>query len=215
MVPQTDVSLLLQPRAPLPQTDRLLLAAAVARVCAVELTAVTIEQRCERCGGAHGRPRVLTPGGVHVSLSRAGRTVVVAVSQVGPIGVDLESVASVARAGFDDVAFNADERTALAELPVNKRDRARAALWTTKEALLKLSGEGLTVDPREVTVALGPGGASVEREASARAGGSALLSWPTATLDLSRVHVVGFHAGPGLVGTLALLGPRAPSLSML
>ncbi|WP_159433875.1 4'-phosphopantetheinyl transferase family protein [Cryobacterium flavum] len=202
-MPQTFVSLLLQPRAPLPQTDRLLLAAAVARVCAVDLAAVTIEQRCEHCGGAHGRPRVLTPGGVHVSLSRAGRTVVVAVSQVGPIGVDLESVASVARAGFDDVAFNADERTALAELPVDERDRARAALWTTKEALLKLSGEGLTVDPREVTVALGPGGAS------------ALLSWPTATLDLSRVHVVGFDAGPGLVGTLALLGPRAPSLSML
>ncbi|MDJ0377085.1 4'-phosphopantetheinyl transferase superfamily protein [Cryobacterium sp. PH31-L1] len=202
-MPHTDVSLFLQPRAPLPETDRLLLAAAVTRVCAVDLAAVTIEQRCERCGGAHGRPRVLAPSGIFVSLSRADSAVVVAVSLAGPIGVDIESLAAVDRAGFDDVAFNAFERSQLAGLPAGEQGRARAVLWTTKEALLKLSGEGLTVDPRELTVGLVPGGAS------------ALQSWPTATLDLAQVHVAGFDVGLGLVGTLAVLGPSAPSVSVL
>jgi 4'-phosphopantetheinyl transferase len=196
-VPHTDVHLFLTPRASLPQTDRALLAAVVARVCP-ERGPVTIEQCCERCGGAHGRPRVLAPAGVHVSLSRAGDTVVVAVSLVGPIGVDIESVSAVGRAGFDDVAFSIGERATLEAVPPSERDEARAGLWTTKEALLKLSGEGLTVDPREVTVAWNDAGASV------------VLSWPTATIDLTLVHLANFDAGSGLAGTLAILGAAAP-----
>lgn len=198
---QTDVSLFLAPRAPLPQTDRLRLAAAVALVCP-ERGPVAIEQRCGHCGGCHGRPRVLAPHGVHLSLSRAGTAVVVAVSLVGPIGVDIESVGKVARAGYDDVAFNAAERSALHSLPVAEQDRARATHWTAKEAVLKLSGEGLRVDPREVTVGFGAGGASV------------LLGWPTATLDLTRVHLANFDAGPGLVGTVAVLSPTAPTIEL-
>ena len=198
----TDVSLFIAPRGTLPQADRARLTAAVAVVCA-ERGPVTIEQRCERCGGAHGRPRVVAPSGVHVSLSRAGDTAVVAVSLAGPIGVDIESVRAVGRAGFDDVAFNTLERTALAAVSFAERDRARALLWTTKEALLKLSGDGLTVNPREVTVGWNRSGASV------------LLHWPTATLDLTRVHLANFSAGAGLVGSLAVLGSRAPQVTVL
>jgi 4'-phosphopantetheinyl transferase len=196
-VPQTDVSLFLAPRAPLPQTDRLRLVAAVAAAWPAG-GPVLIEHRCDRCGGAHGRPRVLEPPGIVVSLSRAGETVVIAVSLVGPIGVDIESLAAVGRAGFDDVAFNTFERSALAAVPPDDRDRARATLWTSKEALLKLSGEGLTVDPREVTVGLNAEGASV------------LLAWPGTTFDLAQVHLVGFDAGPGMVGTIAVLSARTP-----
>ena len=201
-MPHTDVSLFIAPRATLPQADRARLTAAAALVCP-EGGPVTVEQRCERCDGAHGRPRVLSPSGVYVSLSRAGDTAVVAVSLAGPIGVDIESVSAVGRAGFDDVAFNSLERTALAAVPFAERDRARARLWTTKEALLKLSGEGLTLDPREVTVGWSSGGASV------------LLDWPTATLDLTRVHLANFSAGAGLVGTLAVLSSHAPQVAVL
>ncbi|MDJ0338286.1 4'-phosphopantetheinyl transferase superfamily protein [Cryobacterium sp. PH31-O1] len=198
-MPSADVYLFLAPRAPLPQTDRAELAAAVARVCP-ESGPVIIEQRCERCGGAHGRPRVLRPPGVFVSLSRADQTVAVAVSLIGPIGVDIESVSAVHRAGFDDVAFNELERSALQALPGRDRDRARAFLWTSKEAALKLSGEGLAVDPRELTVALAQEGASTR------------LSWPGAALDVDRVHLAGFDAGPGLVGMLAVLGAQGPRI---
>ena len=140
--------------------------------------------------------------GVHVSLSRAGDTVVVAVSLMGKIGVDIESVSAVNRAGFDDVAFNAPERSVLNALPAHDRDRARASLWTSKEAALKLSGEGLNVDPRKLTVARTEAGASV------------LRSWPGATLELGQVHLASFEAGPGLVGTLAVLGAHAPRIAL-
>jgi len=70
----------------------------------------------------------------------------------------------------------------------------RARLWTMKEAVLKLSGDGLSVDPRELSVRW------------SAAGASALLSWSTATLDPAQVRFVPFEAGPGLVGTLAVLG---------
>ena len=198
---QTDVSLFVAPRAPLPQADRLRLAAAVALVCP-ERGPVAIEQRCERCGGSHGRPLVLAPSGVQLSLSRAGDVVVVAVSLVGPIGVDVESIGAVGRAGFDDVAFNGLERVALHSVPAHARDRARAELWTAKEAVLKLSGQGLTVDPRELTVELRGGAAS------------AVLSWPGTTLDLGQLHLESFDAGPGLVGTLAVLGATPPQLEL-
>ncbi|TFB93835.1 4'-phosphopantetheinyl transferase superfamily protein [Cryobacterium luteum] len=235
---QTDVFLGLAPRAPLPQSDRLRLAAAVARACAVDLATITIEQRCERCGGPHGRPRVLTPPGTFVSLSRAGPIAVVAVSLVGPIGVDIETVSAVSRAGFDDVAFNDAERATLASLPAANRDHARAIHWTAKEALLKLSGEGLTVDPRELTVGFDSGatgsGAGVGTEAGADAGvgtgggaetrvgggagvgagASVLLGWPGATLDLGQVYMANFDAGPGLVGTVAVLSSTAPTVKL-
>ena len=200
---QTDVSLFLAPRAPLPATDRQCLAEAVARVLRIELAEVIIEQRCERCGGTHGKPRVLRPPGAFVSLSRAASTVAVAVSLVGPLGVDIESVGAVSRAGFDDVAFNGGEREVLQAVPVGERDRVRAGLWTAKESVLKLSGSGLTVDPRELSVA-GRGGAA-----------SALLSWPGSSLDLSQVHLTSFDAGPGLVGTVATLGPKARQIVLL
>lgn len=198
---RTDVSLFLAPRAPLPQTDRLRLATAVALACP-ERGPVAIEQRCEHCGGSHGRPRVLTPDGVQVSLSRAGTSVAVAVSLVGPIGVDIESVSAVTRAGFDDVAFNAAELSALRSLPDDEQGRARATHWTAKEALLKLSGDGLRVDPREVSVGFSAGGASV------------LRGWPQTTLDLGRVHLVTFVPGPGLVGTFAVLSATPPTVEL-
>ncbi|WP_158251218.1 4'-phosphopantetheinyl transferase superfamily protein [Cryobacterium sp. Y11] len=138
-----------------------------------------------------------------MSLSRAGDTVAVAVSLFGPIGVDIESVSAVGRAGFDDVAFNAVERSALQAVHVGERDRVRAMLWTSKEAVLKLSGEGLTVDPRELSVGWDEGGASV------------VLTWPSASIDVSQVHLASFDAAPGLVGTVAVLGPTAPRIELL
>jgi 4'-phosphopantetheinyl transferase len=136
--------------------------------------------------------------------------VVVAVSLAGPVGVDIESVSAVGRAGFDDVAFNAFERDALQAVPLGERDRVRATLWTAKETVLKLFGAGLTVDPRELTVAW-----RSQPSASAQPQPTpTLLSWPSATFDLSQVHLTSFDAGPGLVGSVAGLGPTAPLIEL-
>jgi 4'-phosphopantetheinyl transferase len=52
---------------------------------------VVLHQRCERCGGPHGRPTVTVGGqpGPHVSMAHAGDLVVVAVAS-NPVGVDVE-----------------------------------------------------------------------------------------------------------------------------
>lgn len=85
-------------------------------------------RHCPRCGSsAHGRPvlvprrpEMVTP---HVSISRADGLTVVAVTDAGPVGVDVESREATSRAGVD------------------------AITWVRTESLLKATGHGLGVDP--------------------------------------------------------------------
>lgn len=78
---------------------------------------VTIEQRCLRCGGPHGRPTVGTPGrpAPHVSWSSVPGLTVVAVADV-PVGVDVVPGPELRE-------------------------------WARLEAVLKATGHGLEVDP--------------------------------------------------------------------
>ena len=84
----------------------------------------------ESCGSdQHGKPYVLgldatTP--VHVSLSRAGQLAILAVSDAGPVGVDVEWRAA---RGSPDVST-----------------------WVRKESVIKATGHGLTVDPDLIDV---------------------------------------------------------------
>ncbi len=75
-----------------------------------------------------------------VSLSRAGDVVVVAVSEQGPVGVDIERMDALGFAGFDDVALHERETAPSVE--------ARATTWARKESLLKATGDALHLDPR-------------------------------------------------------------------
>jgi 4'-phosphopantetheinyl transferase len=104
----------------------------------VTAEAVTSGRLCPRCGSSgHGRPWLRAHGiGHHVSLSRSGPHLVTAVADV-PVGVDVESVADVAR-GWDASLVLAPGEEAGSDL-----DRARA--WTRKEAVLKQRGTGLSV----------------------------------------------------------------------
>lgn len=85
---------------------------------------ITMQQHCDRCGRAHGRPTVTVGGrpGPHVSLAHAGGMAIVAVADHA-VGVDLE--------------------------PADDGDR-RA--WVRTEAILKATGHGLDVDPSLVVV---------------------------------------------------------------
>lgn len=66
----------------------------------------------------------------------------VALTQAGSVGVDVESLSAASFSHFDSVVAHE------LETPVDLE--ARAALWVRKESLLKATGHGLEVDPRKI-----------------------------------------------------------------
>jgi 4'-phosphopantetheinyl transferase len=129
--------------------DRAALVALAARVLGVDAATLRLDRRCPNCGGLdHGRPTI-AGGAVAVSLARTDGVRALAVSTVGPVGVDVERVSRVRRAPLD--AFTVVERAEIDLAP--DPDRRRTELWAAKEAILKAEGTGLRVDPRTVDVA--------------------------------------------------------------
>ncbi len=123
-----------------------LLRAEAARFHHVPPDRIVIAHACPRCGSdEHGRPILLPTAALrspaHVSLARAGDLSVVALTDAGPVGIDLEPDGAADFPGFDDVARHADERGTDATVS-----------WVRTEALLKAHGLGLVVDPRDVSI---------------------------------------------------------------
>ena len=126
-----------------------LLRSAVAEHVGIGPGLVSVTRACPACGSsAHGRPVALLDGAPRrapwVSLSRAGDLVVVAVTDAGPVGVDVEAVADEPRPDFASFALHPGERAESAW--------EQATTWVRKEAVLKAVGLGLRLDPREVGV---------------------------------------------------------------
>ena len=174
-----------------PDTADRLLAAEVSRVCGLLPDEVEIARKCARCGGyTHGRPVVTTPGGPFVSLSRADGVVAVAVSPDSPVGIDVERVAAGAFPGFADVALHPQERAS--------SPRECSMLWVRKEALLKATGHGLHLDPRQVRISDG------EQEPR-------LLAWPEQPVPA--VHLLDLELGDW-VACVAVLGGQSPQVTL-
>lgn len=130
-----------------------LLRAVVAEISGVHLSAVTIDRTCPDCGAPHGRPQVVG-GDLEVSISHSGDVVAVAVTEAGPVGVDIEIVARW------DYSRVLGYLCTPAERRLVRGQRDFYALWTRKEAILKATGEGLRRPMTEVVVA--PPGAEPE-----------------------------------------------------
>jgi 4'-phosphopantetheinyl transferase len=171
----------------------------VARTWRIEPAAVAVTASCSRCHSAHGRPIVTPPPGrpaLHVSVAHAGDRVVVAATQLGPVGVDVEESSSVRFAGFADVALAASEQRSLAHLPSDQQMQGRTRMWVRKEAVLKATGDGLSVDPRDLVV-------------SAPTQEPRLLAWRDRQIEPSMVQLTDLELGSSYAACAALLGPRA------
>jgi 4'-phosphopantetheinyl transferase len=123
----------------------------LARLYETVAGSIAIGRLCPNCASsAHGRPWARTDGiEVPVSLSRTHEWLVTAVGTNGrPIGVDVESLAEVARIAPSGV-LAAGESAA--------DEEALARLWVAKEAILKEYGVGLARPMSSLAIADYPG----------------------------------------------------------
>lgn len=165
----------------------------VRRVLAARLrtdpAGLRFRRTCRSCGrDGHGKPALLDGEGWEFSLSHAGEHVLLAVSDAGPVGADIEAAG--------------DHLSAVAHLVRSPREHVETAdevlrIWVRKEAVLKATGDGLSVPmssfsvtpftwPSDPTVAARMALAEPEVPAGYRAAVAVLPDRPSGELSFGR-----------------------------
>ena len=109
-----------------------------------------IERRCAVCGADdHGKPYLEPTGGVasevRFSLSYSDRLVVAAVARGSDVGVDVERIdGGIGWREIAQYAFTPEELGSLTALDDDAAVHAFYRTWTRKEAVSKVSGQGLS-----------------------------------------------------------------------
>lgn len=98
---------------------------------------------------------------IHFNLAHSGELALVAVTRLGNLGVDVESVRVIEN--VDELVarfFSARENEKFQRVPEEQKPAAFFNLWSRKEALLKATGEGITRSLSLVEVSFLPGEAA-------------------------------------------------------
>lgn len=96
--------------------------------------------------GEHGKPFIVGHPEIHFNLSHCKEAAICALNS-RPVGVDIESI----RSYKDSLARYTMSEEEMAQIEqADRADVAFVRLWTMKEAVLKLSGEGLRSDMKHV-----------------------------------------------------------------
>ncbi len=110
---------------------------------------------CSQCGGLHGRPIVLRPGGslarragLHFSLSHSGGQALLAISQT-PVGVDIEALPDAHMVQRLTALMHPREQARILSAPTHAQSVLFTRLWCRKEAYLKGLGVGFGHDSTE------------------------------------------------------------------
>jgi len=130
-----------------------------------------------------------------INWSHSAGTVLIGLANGSPIGVDIETERDLPDLdSVADIALHPDEKQVLAEASPADRNSWLLRSWTAKEALLKGSGHGLTIEPSLISFA---DRRRPERwTPTAAPPGSGLLDWTIHPLRL-----------PGAVASLAVSTP--------
>lgn len=97
--------------------------------------------------GPHGKPDFRENRGIYFNISHSGMYAACALSEI-PCGVDIEQIKEIRNQRiFEKVLSETEMRQVFSE-----KDKTAAfyKYWTRKESCLKLTGQGITVDLREV-----------------------------------------------------------------
>lgn len=131
--------------------------------------------------------------GIHFNLSHSEDLALVAVTRIGIVGVDVESVRAIEDAdGLVARFFSPRENETFQKVPSGEKPAAFFNLWTRKEALLKATGEGITRSLSLVEVSFLPG-------EPAR-----LLAVSGDTVKAARWSLVDLQPARGFVGAVAI-----------
>lgn len=155
----------------------------------VPTAALRVARDCRRCGADHGKPTLIGEK-VHFSLSHAGNRVALAVSDAGPVGIDIET------SEIDDWS------TAMSQMVLDAgeavtRSRDRATYWTRKEAVLKATGDGLLLPMCGIRVTP-PGGRA------------RVVAWRERPEMVDRLRLYDLVAPPGYAASLAVVDDPCP-----
>ena len=96
--------------------------------------------------GPHGKPSLLEFPHIHFNTSHCHKAVICAVGDT-PVGVDIEGRRSI-RDSLVDYTMNAAEKERIARAEDTEMEFLK--LWTAKEAVVKLSGEGIQDNIRDI-----------------------------------------------------------------
>ena len=145
-------------------------------------------------------PAWRAPGGLHFNLSDTEGCALIAVSALGPLGVDVErhrtdrSLSDVAERFFSEA-----EVRALCALEPSQRTAGFYRIWTRKEAYVKALGAGLSLGLATFDVSLDPG-----------AGACLLATRPDAE-EARRWQLFDLEVGPEHSAALVVRAPPARS----
>jgi 4'-phosphopantetheinyl transferase len=104
--------------------------------------------------GRFGRPYLENHGAAHdFSLSHAEELMVLAVSAQAAVGIDLESYRRPELSELRAQLACESEAQAIDALPQAQRQWALGRLWCAKEAVMKVNGTGLQLEPLQIEVA--------------------------------------------------------------
>ena len=107
--------------------------------------------------GGQGKP-YLQGISLSFNLSHSRDLAVLAISRTGPLGIDLEFIDRQADiAGLAQTCLTAAETAVLQALPEASRAARFFRFWTAKEARMKLTGEGMSLPPRQIDLDLREG----------------------------------------------------------
>jgi 4'-phosphopantetheinyl transferase len=143
--------------------------------------------------GPHGKPRVRGRHRLEFSITHSGEAVGVALSRSMPIGIDVEDLGHPVRELLWNGVLSEYERPGFEELTGGYRHVALTRCFTRKEALLKATGDGLTVPMRTLTVSA-PGTAPH------------VVAWDGREELAHAARLVDLEPPAGYVGSLAILG---------
>jgi 4'-phosphopantetheinyl transferase len=145
-----------------------------------------------------GKPALAGVAGWQFNISHSRDFAAIVISRYDSVGIDIELIdPDFPREEVAPDILGSDEVRDLAALPPSSQPEYFFQLWTLKEALLKSTGGGLSLDPRDIRIRLDE---SLNPE---------LISAPP---DFTNATLHRFTPQPGYAGALAVLA-RVSDLS--